>query len=294
MVERERSIFNNTLLPAAIDAIVRTRGITQNDQYIETQNLPNSSALEMANISTMPEQNLVNSVEDWSRTSLASFVKSKGMESNYDFILCAVYYNLKRNGVQSFSSVTLKDLFAEAKRPAPQNLSRSLSELVKKGLIMEDGSAKNSTPKVYVLTFDGEEAVEKMHPTDAKEKKTVSKPRKQRPKKESPYFSINLDDLNLSNYPDVKTLKDFKEKMMLILYIVTNENQGEWFTTADVLCLMTDIFGESATERQVKGVFERETQWFKSEHPEGNKKIVQRKLLNGAKQFAQSLQNTAK
>lgn len=28
LVERERSIFNNTLLPAAIDAIVRTRGVT--------------------------------------------------------------------------------------------------------------------------------------------------------------------------------------------------------------------------------------------------------------------------
>lgn len=194
LVERERSIFNNTLLPAAIDAIVRTRGITQNDQYIETQNLPNSSALEMANISTMPEQNLVNSVEDWSRTSLASFVKSKGMESNYDFILCAVYYNLKRNGVQSFSSVTLKDLFAEAKRPAPQNLSRSLSELVKKGLIMEDGSAKNSTPKVYVLTFDGEEAVEKCT--------------RQMRKKRKQYLSLESNVLkkNLHIFPSILTI----------------------------------------------------------------------------------------
>lgn len=82
--------------------------------------------------------------------------------------------------------------------------------------------------------------------------------------------------------------------MMLILYIVTNENKGEWFTTADVLCLMTDIFGESATERQVKGVFERETRWFKSEHVDGNKKYVHRKLLNEAKQFAQSLESAAK
>ena len=32
LVERERSIFNNTLLPAAIDAIVRTRGVVQNSQ----------------------------------------------------------------------------------------------------------------------------------------------------------------------------------------------------------------------------------------------------------------------
>lgn len=29
LVERERSIFNNTLLPAAIDAIVRTRSVAR-------------------------------------------------------------------------------------------------------------------------------------------------------------------------------------------------------------------------------------------------------------------------
>ncbi|HZK26905.1 MAG TPA: hypothetical protein VFD00_05110 [Thermoclostridium sp.] len=49
----------------------------------------------------------------------------------------------------------------------------------------------------------------------------------------------------------MKKLKDFKEKMMMILYIITNEGKGEWFTVADVLCLVTDIFGEAATKDQV-------------------------------------------
>lgn len=52
---------------------------------------------------------------------------------------------------------------------------------------------------------------------------------------------------------------------------------------------MTDIFGESATKDQVNGVFKREKRWFKSEHVDGNNKIVRRKLLNEAKAFAQSL-----
>ena len=65
--------------------------------------------------------------------------------------------------------------------------------------------------------------------------------------------------------------------------------KGEWFTTTDVLCLMTDIFGESATKDQVNGVFKREKKWFKSEHIDGNNKLVRRKLLNEAKTFAQSL-----
>lgn len=289
LVERERSIFNNTLLPAAIDAIVRTRSLAQSAQYIDDSDLQQSAILTSTNTAALSEQTMVNPMVDLSRTSLASFVKSKGADAHYDFIICAAYYNEKRNGVPSFSSATLKDLYSEAKKPLPNNLSMSLSELVKKGLIMEDSSAKGSTPKMYVLTFEGEESIKNMHPTDAKEKKSTPKPRKQRQKVESPYSTINCDDLNLSQYPEVKAFKDFKEKMILILYIITNEGKGEWFTTADVLCLMTDIFGESATKKQVEGVFTREKRWFKCENIEGSNKLVHRKMLNEAKSYAQSL-----
>lgn len=289
LVERERSIFNNTLLPAAIDAIVRTRSVAQSAQYIETQDSQQPAILTTTNTAALPEQVVVNPTTDFSRMSLASFVKSKGADAHYDFIICAVYFNEKRNGISSFSSATLKALYSEAKKPLPNNLSMSLSELVKKGLIMEDISAKGSTPKMYVLTLEGEESIKNMHPTEAKEKKASSKPRKQRQKVDSPYATINCDDLNLDRYPEVKLLKDFKEKMILILYIVTNEEKGEWFTTADVLCLMTDIFGESATKKQVEGVFTREKRWFKCENIEGSNKFVHRKLLNEAKSFAQSL-----
>lgn len=289
LVERERSIFNNTLLPAAIDAIVRTRSVAQSAQYIETQDSQQPAILTTTNTAALPEQVVVNPTTDFSRMSLASFVKSKGADAHYDFIICAVYFNEKRNGISSFSSATLKALYSEAKKPLPNNLSMSLSELVKKGLIMEDVSAKGSTPKMYVLTLEGEESIKNMHPIEAKEKKASSKPRKQRQKVDSPYATINCDDLNLDRYPEVKLLKDFKEKMILILYIVTNEEKGEWFTTADVLCLMTDIFGESATKKQVEGVFTREKRWFKCENIEGSNKFVHRKLLNEAKSFAQSL-----
>lgn len=289
LVERERSIFNNTLLPAAIDAIVRTRGMVQNASYIEMQDSRQSAILTSNNTAALPEQAMVNSTVDLSRTSLASFVKSKGADAHYDFIICAVYYNEKRNGVSSFSSATLKDLYSEAKKPLPNNLSMSLSELVKKGLIMEDSSAKGSTPKMYVLTLEGEESIKNMQSADAKEKKIAPKARKQHQKAESSYSTINCDDLNLRQYPEIKSFKDFKEKMMLILYIITNEGKGEWFTTSDVLCLMTDIFGESATKKQVNGVFTREKRWFKCENIEGSNKLVHRKLLNEGKSFAQSL-----
>ena len=192
----------------------------------------------------------------------------------------------------SFSSATLKDLYSEAKKPLPNNLSMSLSELVRKGFIMEDPSAKGSNPKMYILTSEGEDVVKNMHPSDTKERRITSKPRKSRQKSGSLYSTINCDDLNLRQYPEIKSLKDFKEKMMLILYIITNEGKGEWFTTADVLCLMTDIFGEAATYKQVEGVFRREKRWFKSENIEGNNKLVHRKLLNEAKSYAQALGGT--
>ena len=289
LVERERSIFNETLLPAAIDAIVRTRGVTKSTMYIDNSNSNQQAVLTSDSTVVLPERIMSDVSEDFFRTSLASFAKSKGAEAHYDFILCAAYYNEKKNGISSFSSVTIKDLYSDAKKPLPGNLSSSLSELVKKGLIMEDSSAKGSNPKVYVLTLDGEEAVRMMQPTEYKGKKVTSKPRKQRQKTESIYSGINCDDLNLSKYPEVKLLKDFKEKMMLVLYIVTNEEKGEWFTTADVCYLMTEIFGEAATDNQVKGVIKREKRWFKVENVEGNNGLVHRKLLNEGKAFAQSL-----
>ncbi len=290
LVERERSIFNNTLLPAAIEAIVRTRGIAQNTQHpdsLEASAQPVIAA--PVNAPTLSEQTDIALTEDFSRISLASFVNAKGANEHYDFIICAVYYNEKRNGISTFSSATLKELYSDAKRPLPGNLSMSLSELVKKGLIMEDFSAKGASPKVYILTSEGENAVIKMQPTASKEKKTTSKTRKQRQKTESLYAQISCDELNLSKYPEVKLLKSFKEKMMLILYIVTNEGKGEWFTMADVIFLMTDIFGEAATSSQVNGVFRREKRWFKSENIDGNNKLVHRKLLNEGKSYAQSL-----
>lgn len=103
------------------------------------------------------------------------------------------------------------------------------------------------------------------------------------------YDQLYVDSLHLDNYPDVKSLKDFKEKMMMVLYIITNEKAGEWFTTSDVLYLMTDVFGEAATKDQVNGVFKRERLWFKAENVAENKRDVKRKLLNQGITFAKSL-----
>ena len=78
----------------------------------------------------------------------------------------------------------------------------------------------------------------------------------------------------------------------MVLYIVTNEKAGEWFTTPDVLYLLTDVFGEPATKDQVNGVFKRERLWFKTENVADNKRDVKRKLLNQGITYAKSLLTT--
>lgn len=119
MVERERSIFNNTLLPAAIDAIVRTRSVARSAQYIEAQDSQQPAILTTTNTAALPEQAVENSTTDFSRMSLASFVKSKGADAHYDFIICAVYFNEKRMVFHHFPLLLLKIYIPKPKSLCP-------------------------------------------------------------------------------------------------------------------------------------------------------------------------------
>lgn len=153
---------------------------------------------------------------------------------------------------------------------------------------MDDPDSEKKIPKSYILTADGLSYAENFQPKEENDKKSI-KSKKVRTKAKSDYDGINVDELHLDNYPDVKSLQDFKEKMMMVLYIITNERVGEWFTTTDVLYLMTDVFGEAATDGQINGIFKREKLWFKVENIEGSKRGVKRKLLNQGITFAKSL-----
>lgn len=288
VVERERNVFLNTLLPAAVDAIVRTRGAEKAVQYISADSTP--ALMDSALQDVLPLSTISTSGTgiDFSRTSLCSYISKFGHIGDQDFALIAAYYDEKKNGTSSFSSETVKQYYTDARRTKYSNISGLLRQLAQKGLIMDDPNTEKKTPKFYILTNEGINYVENFQPKDESEKKT-SKPKKARAKTKSDYEGINVDNLHLDAYPDVKSLKDFKEKMMMVLYIVTNEKAGEWFTTSDVLYLITDIFGEAATEGQIKGVFKREKLWFKVENIDGSKRDVKRKLLNQGIAFAKGL-----
>ena len=285
LVERERSIFNNTLLPAAIDAIVRTRSVAQTSPYIEA---PESQQPMLSTASELlPESAGLAPDMDLSRTTLASFIKKYGSLSEQDFVLFSAYFDEMKNNSNYFTKDEAEKYYDDARRTKPKNISMCLNQLAQKGFIIDATDVEQKIPKPYRVSSEGLEYIQNYTPKDAKEKKSSTKSHKQRVKAKSVYADINCDELNLSSYPSVKLLNGFKEKMMLVLYIITNEEKGEWFTTDDVLCLLTDIFGEPATSDQVNGVFKREKMWFKSEKVDG--KSVKRKLLNQGIDFAMSL-----
>ena len=280
-IERERTAFEAKLLPLGVDAVSRTRRPELVPQVIPQEEY---QALPASNIAV--SHNSQSEVIDWSKTSLASFVKKKGADAHYDFILCAAFYNEKKHGTSSFSSVSIKQWYSEAKKVVPKNISMSLSELVKKGYIMEPPEIQNANPKEYMLTSDGEQYVQSFQPSE--EKKTPTRQRKARVTTESEYVKLNIDDLNRGNYPDLASLKGSKEKMMMALYMVTSEKQGEWFTVNDIVFILKNKLGETVNAKQVKNNCERNPRWFDTAKKEGSRE-VQRKLLNEGKKFAKDL-----
>lgn len=82
---------------------------------------------------------------------------------------------------------------------------------------------------------------------------------------------------------------DFKEQMILLMYIVVCEGHGDEFSATDIQCLMTNKLGLPASLGQINGVFRRNKKWFTDTKDDVNKKVVKHKLLTGAKEYARSV-----
>lgn len=275
-VEAQRQNFTNIILPAAVDAIKSSR---TSQSYIAEAPVPV--------IATAKEDLTLNAQADLSTMSVNEFINSKGFLSQTDVSMGLIYYYEKYKGCPDFSSDELKQYFKVNKiSPMPTNPSDVILRLTKKSYIMNGGEDK----KRYCLTQTGIRFVDEFVVKESKAKKAItSKPRKKQAKAESVYAQLSADDLNLKKYPKIKLFKDFKEKMMLVLFIVKEEGHGDEFSTYDVQVIMTDILGYSATKGQIQGVFDRNATWFKNVEDSTNKKSVKHKLLNGALDYAKGL-----
>ena len=286
-VEQQRVNFMNVVLPAAVDAMVRTQAVIEHQPYIDAAAQP---AMLEAGLPAEPLA-IPNQLEnDFSRTSLASFLKKYGTLGDQDFTLFAAYFDEKKNGTKAFSIENVKQYYQEGRRTAYSNNSQLLRQLAKKGYIMDTSAPEDAKAgKYYMLTNDGIAYIEAYTPKEDSGDKKKPRAKKATNKKDSVYSTITADDLNLAAYPEVKSLSPGKEQVIMAMYIVTNENKGEWFTVDDVIYLLTNIFEIPANVDNVNGVFKRNKSWFTFKQDDNNKKAYQRKLLTGAKDFAKRL-----
>lgn len=143
--------------------------------------------------------------------------------------------------------------------------------------------------KYYMLTHEGLSYIENYVPKDLSNDKKRPQQKKDRSESVSKYSMIKAEELNLNAYPSLKDLSLGKDRVVMIMYILTNENKGEWFTVSDVVDLFTNVFEISATKDMVSGVIKRNRKWFNSKQDDNNKKASQYKLLAEAKDYAKSL-----
>lgn len=276
VVEQQRVAFISGVLPAAVEAMNNTRFVDKEPMYIEgndTQMLP------------VPQ----STSEDLSRTSLASYINQKGTLSDQDFVLFAAYYDESKNGVKAFSSETVKKYYADARRKLYSNFSVLLGQLVKKGYIMETDSVDGASGKCFTLTAEGIRYVEEYTPKTETVEKKPRKTRKTAPKADSSYSNLVADDLRLDKYPAVKNMKTVKDRVILALYIVTEEAKGEWFNSVDIDYILVNIFEIDESKRSINRVFEDNKSWFRTENDSTVRNGSKHKLLAGAKDHAKKL-----
>ena len=274
-VEAQRQNFTSIILPAAVDAIKSSR---MSQAYIEEAQVPViATAKDNANLDTRAELGAM---------SVNEFLKIKGFKTNFDIAMGLIYYHETYTNNSDFSREELIGYFKNARVTVPSNPSDVINKLIGKSFIMNGGEDK----KRYCLTETGIRFVDEFVSKETKANKVgTAKQRKKQAKADSIYASLSADDLNLKKYPDIKSFKNFKDKMMLVLYIVKEEGHGDEFSMYDVQTLMTDILGHPATKGQVQGVFDRNATWFKNVDDPTNKKSVKHKLLIGAIEYAKEL-----
>jgi predicted metal-dependent hydrolase len=92
--------------------------------------------------------------------SPAEFFKMSNPKTDVDRTLAAAYFLEKYRNAQDASAAEIRDVIKEAKRPPPTNINDSVNGNIRKGFIMMAGDRENKM--VFVLTSDGEAAVEQM------------------------------------------------------------------------------------------------------------------------------------
>lgn len=283
-VTEQRDVFIQNIVPAASAFLDKIQNL-ETAKIIE----PTTNHKLLQNDLESSPLSATNTTNDWGRTSLTSFLNKFGELSERDFVLFAAFYHEQKQPDNNyvFTVDDVKNYYSEARRSPYSNNSQLLNMLVKAGLIIDAPNAETASPKPYLISQEGLSYVESYKPKDKSEKKN-KKPSVTKKRIDSIYASLNADDLNLSKYPAVKDLKKSKEQIILAMYIITNEQKGEWFNNSDIEYIMPNLFDIHITKDQITNVF-RKKSWFDERKDENEPKMFKHRLLSQAKDFAKSI-----
>lgn len=98
--------------------------------------------------------------------SPAQFFKICGPKTDNARTLVAAYFLEKYRNAQSSTASDIRDVIREAKVPPPRNPNDAVNQNIRKGLLMTAGDKDKKI--AFVVTSDGEAAVEEMQESKAK------------------------------------------------------------------------------------------------------------------------------
>ena len=180
VIERERNAFMQFVLPAAVDAVVKT-GISRGGESYMDINEANVPLIEERGISSGIEHNQGREENNYDRMNLASFIQDKGVLSEQDFVLFAAFFDEKKNGKRYFTKEDVDQYYAEARRTKPSNVSMCLNQLAKKGYIMDADTVEQKVSKPYIVSSSGIRFIDDYIPKDKGDSKgTVKRSRKRK------------------------------------------------------------------------------------------------------------------
>lgn len=230
------------------------------------------------------DANLIEFKPETKYENINTFLRDKGFETDIDKSLAFAYFMQEVENFEFIDSNMVKERMKKAKEAIPKNISMTFTRLTQKGYLQPSDN-ENSTLASYYVTGEG---IEYVNNFQKKEKKSSKSVKSHQPKSlESRYDSLNKTKLNLEKYPSIVELKNTKDKIMLMMYIVKDNELGEFFTVNDIMFIMSKVFNEKITIDMVKGQFKNDAtkMYYDKQLIEGNKKTYEYKLLNTGEKY---------
>lgn len=239
---------------------------------------------EKEDVPTISIEEAQNALQQYS--SINQFLIEKKFANSIDLTLGVIYYATNYENINVVNKNILKGYYSKSKEKLPSNLSQNLNNLTQKGFIKTLDKSENGVIN-YSITNQGESYVQEYKPKENKKKAKKNTPQKGNNIKKE-IVALTRDVLNLHKYKKMSDIKEFKGKMLVALLIVSRNSSVKWFSINDISYILTNIFQESNTIDQIKGVLKREPRWFNKVKNEHNK-LIEYSLLQEGEEFAESI-----